>query len=158
MDDPRNGMNIRKSSRPFDHISLRFITLLTQITVMRKMIWSIFLILLVLGAGFVYWKFYFVFGEGAKAGELNFLVKKGYVFKTWEGKLIQSGLRSKAANTVQSYDFDFSVTDEAVAQKLLSSEGKIFNLHYKEYMGALPWRGYSKYVVDSIISITEVTH
>ncbi len=153
-----NSMNIRKSSPTFDHISLRFITLLTQITVMRKMIWSIVLILLVLGAGFVYWKFYFVFGEGAKAGELNFLVKKGYVFKTWEGKLIQSGLRSKAANTVQSYDFDFSVTDEAVAQKLLSSEGKIFNLHYKEYMGALPWRGYSKYVVDSIISITEVTH
>jgi len=121
------------------------------------MIWSIVLILLVLGAGFVYWKFFFVFGEGAKAGELNFLVKKGYVFKTWEGKLIQSGLRSKAANTVQSYDFDFSVTDEGIAQKLLSSEGKIFNLHYKEYMGALPWRGYSKYVVDSIISITDIS-
>jgi hypothetical protein len=26
-------------------------------------------------------------------------------------------------------------------------------LHYKEYLGALPWRGMSKYVVDSIISI-----
>jgi hypothetical protein len=158
MADWGNGMEIKKSSLAFDHISLTFITLLTQITVMRKMIWSIVLILLVLGAGFIYWKFYFVFGEGAKAGELNFLVKKGYVFKTWEGKLIQSGLRSKAANTVQSYDFDFSVTDEAVAQKLLSSEGKIFNLHYKEYMGALPWRGYSKYVVDSIISITDLSH
>jgi hypothetical protein len=117
-----------------------------------------FLILLLVGAGFVYWKFFFVFGEGAKSGELNFLVKKGYVFKTWEGKLIQSGLRSKSPNTVQSYDFDFSVTDEAIAQKLLTSEGKIFNLHYKEYMGVLPWRGYSKYVVDSIISITDINH
>ena len=125
---------------------------------MRKTIWSIFLILLLVGAGFVYWKFFFVFGEGAKSGELNFLVKKGYVFKTWEGKLIQSGLRSKSPNTVQSYDFDFSVTDEAIANKLLASEGKIFNLHYKEYMGALPWRGYSKYVLDSIISITDINH
>jgi hypothetical protein len=80
------------------------------------------------------------------------------VLDLYTGKLIQSGLQSKAANTVQSYDFDFSVTDEAVAQKLLVSEGKIFNLHYKEYMGALPWRGYSKYVVDSIISIKEITH
>jgi hypothetical protein len=106
----------------------------------------------------IYWKFYFVFGEGAKSGELNYLVKKGYVFKTYEGKLIQAGLRSKGPNTIQSFDFDFSVTDEAVAAKLLSSEGKIFNLHYKEYMGALPWRGYSKYVVDSIISITDVSH
>jgi hypothetical protein len=124
---------------------------------MRKTLWSIFFILLLVAAGFVYWKFYFVFGEGAKSGELNYLVKKGYVFKTYEGKLIQSGLRSKSPNTVQSYDFDFSVTDEAIAQKLLTSEGKIFNLHYKEYMGSLPWRGYSKYVVDSIISITDIT-
>jgi len=123
---------------------------------MRKIFtWILIIGIVVLGAWF-YWRYYYVFGEGAKAGELNYVVKKGYVFKTWEGKLIQSGLRSKAANTVQSYDFDFSVVDEKIANQLLSSEGKIFNLHYKEYMGALPWRGYSNYVVDSIISITDV--
>jgi hypothetical protein len=125
---------------------------------MAKFIWTLIIVLLIAAAGFIYWKFYFVFGEGAKAGELNYLVKKGYVFKTYEGKLIQAGLRSKGPNTIQSFDFDFSVTDEAVAAKLLSSEGKVFNLHYKEYMGALPWRGYSKYVVDSIISVTDVSH
>jgi hypothetical protein len=123
---------------------------------MRKFFTWFLIILIVVGGAWFYWRFYYVFGEGAKAGELNYMVKKGYVFKTWEGKLIQSGLRSKAANTVQSYDFDFSVTDEKIANILLSSEGKIFNLHYKEYMGALPWRGYSNYVVDSIISITEI--
>ena len=123
---------------------------------MAKFIWTIIFVLLIAGAAFFYWKFYFVFGEGAKAGELNYLVKKGYVFKTYAGKLIQSGLRSKGPNTIQSFDFDFSVTDESVAAKLLSSEGKIFNLHYKEYIGSLPWRGYSKYVVDSIISVTEI--
>jgi hypothetical protein len=118
--------------------------------------WVLFL--LILGSAiFIYWKYYFVFGEGAKAGELNFMVKKGYVFKTWEGKLIQSGLRSKTPNTVQSFDFDFSVEDEAVAQKLLTNDGKVFNLHYKEYNGSLPWRGHSNYIVDSIISITEVS-
>jgi hypothetical protein len=123
---------------------------------MGKIFTWIFIIgILVLGAWF-YWRYYYVFGEGAKAGELNYMVKKGYVFKTWEGKLIQSGLRSKAANTVQSYDFDFSVVDEKIANQLLTSEGKVFNLHYKEYMGSLPWRGYSNYVVDSIISITTI--
>jgi hypothetical protein len=122
---------------------------------MRKTIWTIVIVSLLLLAGFAYWRFYFVFGEGAKAGELNFLVKKGYIFKTWEGKLIQSGLRSKSPNTVQSYDFDFSVPNEEIAQKLLSNQGKVFNLHYKEYQGALPWRGYSKYVVDSIISMSD---
>ncbi len=123
---------------------------------MRKFFTWFLIILIVVGGGWFYWRFYYVFGEGAKSGELNYVVKKGYVFKTWEGKLIQSGLRSKAANTVQSYDFEFSVTDEKIANTLLTSEGKVFNLHYTEYMGALPWRGYSKYVVDSIISITEI--
>lgn len=120
---------------------------------MRKLVWTIILILLVVGSGLFYWKFFFVFGEGAKSGELNYLVKKGYIFKTYEGKLIQSGLRSRSPNTVQSFDFDFSVTDENIANQLISNQGKVFNLHYKEYLGALPWRGFSNYVVDSIISI-----
>lgn len=115
--------------------------------------WVILIFLIVLGA-FIYWKYYFVFGEGAKAGELNFLVKKGYVFKTWEGKLVQSGLRSQSPNTIQSYEFDFSVASEEIAKQLMSNEGKIVNLHYREYQGSIPWRGHSNYVVDSIISIT----
>jgi hypothetical protein len=150
------GGNLKRRAVPFDQNSVTFVNLSLKLPVMRKMVWTIVLVLIVLLVGFVYWKFYFVFGEGAKSGELNFLVKKGYIFKTWEGKLIQSGLRSRSPNTVQSYDFDFSVTDEKIANSLLSSEGKIFNLHYKEYMGALPWRGYSKYIVDSIISISDV--
>jgi hypothetical protein len=123
---------------------------------MGKFLKWLIIILIVGGGLFFYWRYYYVFGEGAKAGELNFMVKKGYVFKTWEGKLIQAGLRSRAANTVQSYDFDFSVEDEKIANQLLTHDGKMFNLHYKEYMGALPWRGCSKYVVDSIISITDI--
>jgi len=110
-------------------------------------------IILVIG-GYVYWKYYFVFGEGAKAGELNFLVKKGYIFKTWEGKLVQSGLRSQVPNTIQSYEFDFSIANEEIARKLMTNEGKMVNLHYREYQGSIPWRGHSKYIVDSIISIT----
>lgn len=122
---------------------------------MGRILFWIFLLFLLLGGGFFYWKYYFVLGEGARDGELNFMVRKGYIFKTWEGKLIQTGLRSKSPNTVQSYDFDFSVQDDAVAQKMLSNQGKVFNLHYREYQGSIPWRGHSKYVVDSIISITD---
>ena len=52
-----------------------------------------------------------MFGEGVKSGELNYVVKKGYIFKTYEGKLIQSGFRSRTPGTVQSYEFEFSVGD-----------------------------------------------
>jgi hypothetical protein len=98
-------------------------------------------------------RYFFVFGRGVKAGELNYVVQKGYIFKTYEGKLIQNGLRSKAPNTVQSYEFVFSVTDPVIAQKLMVNSGRNMQLHYKEYIGSVPWRGYSEFVVDSIISI-----
>ena len=103
-------------------------------------------------------KFYFVFGSGVKAGELNFIVYKGYIFKTYEGRLIQSGYNSKnTAGTIQSNEFNFSVKDENVAHTLERCAGKRVELHYKEYFGALPWRGVSKYVVDSVLSIENVS-
>jgi hypothetical protein len=104
---------------------------------------------------FILFRYFFVFGEGVKAGELNYVVKKGFIFKTYEGKLIQNGLRSKAPGTVQSYEFVFSVSNEAVAQKLMLNSGRVVELHYKEYIGSVPWRGYSEFVVDSIVAITD---
>lgn len=125
-------------------------------TGLRKYL-SIFLLILLLVLGiFFYWRYFYVFGEGVKAGELNFLVKKGYIFKTYEGKLIQSGIRSRTAGSIQSYEFDFSVANEKVANQLMLNSGKQFELHYKEYMGTLPWRGHSNYIVDSIIRMQEI--
>ena len=110
--------------------------------------------LIVIGAGLFYWRFYWVFGEGVKSGELNFVVKKGYVFKTYEGKLIQSGFRGGMAGSIQSYEFEFSVENEQIATMLMENSGKQFDLHYKEYLGAIPWRGNTKYIVDSILSMS----
>lgn len=122
---------------------------------MRKFL-RIFLIVIVLGlVVFVYFKYYFVLGEGVKSGELNYCVKKGYVFKTYEGKLIQSGIRSLSPNTIQSYDFEFSVVDEKVAKTLMANAGKVFDLYYKEYNGTIPWRGFSRYIVDSIVAMKD---
>ncbi|MBO9731617.1 MAG: hypothetical protein J7623_23450 [Chitinophaga sp.] len=111
-------------------------------------------IILILG-GIFFYKYYFVFGQGVKAGELNYFVQKGYVFKTYEGKVIQSGYKGKVAGTIQSNEFQFSVSNERVAQQLMTASGKLVELHYKEYLGAIPWRGYSPFIVDSIISIKD---
>ena len=81
--------------------------------------WIVFTVLLIVAlTAFLYIRFFFVFGEGVKSGELNYVVYKGLVFKTYEGKLIQSGIRSKTAGTIQSYEFEFSVENEALARKL----------------------------------------
>jgi hypothetical protein len=123
---------------------------------MKRFLWIIFFVIFAALAGFFYWRYFWIFGEGVKAGELNYVVKKGYVFKTYEGKLIQSGLRSRTPGTVASYEFEFSVKNEEIANKLMLSGGKEVELHYKEYLNAIPWRGYSNYVVDSIIAIREI--
>jgi hypothetical protein len=103
---------------------------------------------------FIYVRFYFVWGEGVKAGQLNYVVYKGYLFKTYEGKLIQAGLRPGNINGgIQSNEFIFSVSDEKVAKELMLSGGREVDLHYKEYIASVPWRGHSKFVVDSIIKI-----
>lgn len=104
-------------------------------------------------AAAAYFRFFFIFGEGVKSGELNYVVYKGVLFKTYEGKLIQTGIRSKAAGSIQSYEFEFSVENEALARELMLQGGKTLELHYKEYFGALPWRGFTKFVVDSIITV-----
>ena len=116
----------------------------------------VIVILLLAGAGFVYFKFYFVLGEGVKAGELNQIVYKGWVWKTYEGRLIQTGFRgAKKGTGIQSNEFNFSVVDKNVADSLMLCSGKSVELHYKEYNGSLPWRGMQRYIVDKIVSVRE---
>lgn len=109
----------------------------------------IILSLLIILVGFVYFRFYWVFAEGTKAGILNTFQKKGYIFKTYEGKIIQSGFKVN----VQSNEFEFSVLNESVAKTLLENSGKDVELHYKSYFGALPWRGMQKFIVDSVYEV-----
>ena len=121
----------------------------------RKILTTLSIVVVLAAAAFVFFKFFFVFGTGVKAGELNLFVYKGYVFKTYEGRLIQAGYNSRNSNnTIQSNEFNFSVKKESVAKQLERCTGKMVELHYKEYLGTLPWRGMTKYVVDSVYSVT----
>ena len=120
----------------------------------KGLMWFLGILILALSI-FIYFRYYYVFGTGVKSGELNYLVYKGVVFKTYEGKLIQSGFRADKPGGLQSNQFDFSVEDDEIAKLLMISSGKNVQLHYKEYFGTLPWRGYTKFIVDSIVEIDE---
>lgn len=121
---------------------------------MRKATTIIITIIIIALIGFIYWRYFFVFAEGTKAGVLNTFQKKGYLFKTYEGQLIQSGFRGNPGTAIQSNEFYFSVTDEKVAQKLMENSGRDMELHYKRYQGSLPWRGMQLYVIDSVYRIS----
>ena len=116
--------------------------------------WTITIIILALLAGFCYFKFWWVFSDGTKTGELNSLTYTGYIFKTYEGEIILTGYGSKnSAGTVQSKNFKFSVADEKVAEQLSQMTGHRVTVHYKEYKGTLPWRGYERSIVDSVTEL-----
>jgi hypothetical protein len=122
---------------------------------MKRFVFITVAIILAILAAIFFYRYYFVFGRGTKSGELNFFVQKGYIWKTYEGKLIQTGFKPQNLGGVQSNEFQFSVANEKVAQQLMSASGKLLELHYREYLGALPWRGYSAFIVDSVISVTD---
>lgn len=112
---------------------------------------AITLAVLAVLAGFLYFKFWWVFSDGTKTGELNSLTYTGYFFKTYEGEMILTGYGSKnAAGSVQSKTFKFSVKDPEVARQLMEMTGLRVTVHYREYKGALPWRGYERAIVDSV--------
>lgn len=109
---------------------------------------TILTLILVLGlACFVYFKFCFVYATADNTGTINYFKKEGFIFKTYEGKMIQTGIK----RGMESYEFKFSVEDENVAQQIRDNADKEMTLITKQYLGVLPWRGDSRYVVDSII-------
>ena len=122
----------------------------------KKVFRTFVIILILVLAGYIYWKYYYPYtSDGVKSGYLNFAVRKGQLFKTYEGKLIQEGIRSKTVGAIQSNEFEFSIKSKKVFDVLKVNSGKIFDLHYKEYNGVVPWRGNTRYIVDSIISMRE---
>lgn len=122
----------------------------------RKVFRTFVIVLLLFLVGYIYWKFYYPYtSDGVKSGYLNYAVRKGQLFKTYEGKLIQEGIRSKTVGAIQSNEFEFSIKDKRIFDILKVNSGKIFDLHYKEYNGVIPWRGNTRYIVDSIISMRD---
>ena len=120
-------------------------------------------LIVILFAVFIYFRFYFVFGEGVKAGEINYFVHKGYIFKTYEGEIVQPGLRSVQGGSINTNNLMFSVVDVQVADSLNNVIGKTVKLHYIQYRKNLPWRGENyngrnqengQYIIDRIESVS----
>ena len=121
---------------------------------MKKIIAIICAVVVLVLGGLFYYRYYFVFGEGVKAGTLNYCTYKGYIFKTYEGVVIQEGFKgSMQKGSLQSYEFKFSVENKELADSLMRLTGRSVELHYKEYIAPIPWRGVSEFVVDSLISV-----
>ena len=120
----------------------------------KRVVARVGVVAVLLLTAFVYFRYGFVYSRGVNAGDINYFQKEGIIFKTYEGKMIQSGFRSAGgAAKLQSNELKFSVTDEAVADSLMRCSGKHVELRWKRYLGTLPWRGNSQYIVYEILSV-----
>lgn len=108
----------------------------------------------------VYFQYSFVYSEGTRVGIIYKFSKKGTIFKTYEGEMMLPGIRNKS-KTLSTNTFNFSVTDEELAKKLMKSQGMEVELHYSFYNRPLPWRGDSyegekgQYIVDKLVRIKD---
>ncbi|RPD46518.1 hypothetical protein [Paracnuella aquatica] len=121
-----------------------------------RRIFSTIFLLIILGLGiFFYWKYFYTYSSGNRYGLLQKFSHKGNLFKTYEGEMILSSVRSNNNIALASEKFFFSVADEGVANKLMNLQGKEVTVHYKEKNGALFWRGETPYLVDSVVSVEQ---
>jgi len=111
--------------------------------------WFVFILCLFI-AVFIYWKYFFTYSEGYRAGLLQKFSRKGTIFKTYEGEIILSSVQSNKEIMLASEKFFFSVKNEKVVRQLDSIQGHFIVIHYEEKNGVLPWRGESRYLVDSV--------
>ena len=126
---------------------------------MRKTIFFVALVLILSISGYIYFKYYNRYDEGQREGILYSFSRKGDLFKTYEGVILQPGLRSARTGGLNTNEFHFSVTDESVADSLKNLIGMQVRVHYNQYRRSLPWRGENnnndnkdkgQYIVDKI--------
>lgn len=118
---------------------------------MKKFLGITITIIILVLAGFVYWKYYYTYSEGNRTGLLQKFSHKGNLFKTYEGELILSSIQSTTGVGIASEKFLFSVADDSLATKMMNYEGHKVTVHYQQKNATLPWRGESEYIVDKVV-------
>lgn len=130
---------------------------------MKKTIFLALLFILLFASGYIYWFYYNSFSDGTREGVLYKFSRKGNIFKTYEGEIIQPGLRSVQGGSINTNNFLFSVADLKVADSLDKVIGKSVKIHYIQYRKSLPWRGENyngknqengQYLIDRIESVS----
>jgi hypothetical protein len=111
--------------------------------------WAL-IIILIFGAIFIYWKYFYTYSEGYRAGLLQKFSNKGIIFKTYEGEIILSSVSSNRDVAIASEKFLFTVTNKTLVRQFDTLQGQPVIVHYRQKNAPAFWRGDSPYLVDSI--------
>ena len=112
----------------------------------------IFLVaLLLLASGWVWLTLNWSYSQGERAGYVQKLSKKGWLCKTWEGEIAMVTMPGAIPEK-----FDFTVRDEAVAQRINRMAGQRVVLNYEQHR-FIPSScfGETEYFVDDVRPVLE---
>jgi len=96
-------------------------------TLLRSFIFLLLAVVVLVG-GWVWLTLHWSYSEGERAGYVQKLSKKGWLCKTWEGEIAMVTMPGAIPDK-----FEFSVRQEAVAQKINQLAGKRVVLVYKQH-------------------------
>ncbi len=115
---------------------------------------AMWIVLSALVLGLILWTWFALswsYSAGDRAGVLLKFSKKGWICKTYEGQLALY-----VVGGVAPQFWDFSVRDEAVAQKLSAAVGQEVQIHYTEHR-AIPTSCFAEtpYFVDGFTVVAK---
>jgi hypothetical protein len=120
----------------------------------RKILRRILVAGIIIGAiifAFLYWM---VYERGSMAGKVIRISQKGFLFKTFEGKLNLETFGALKGTSPIAESFDFSVErgDTEIIEQLqeVSLTGERVNLYFIKRYTTFPWRGESAYFVTKV--------
>jgi hypothetical protein len=100
---------------------------------------------------FLYWGTY---ESGVMAGKVLRISEKGFLFKTYEGKLsLESfGALKGVSPVAETFDFSVDSNEKAVIEQLneVALSGERVNLHFKKRFMTFAWRGDTKYFITQV--------
>jgi len=111
--------------------------------------WLLFFFVMI-GCIFIYWKYFYTYSEGYRAGLLQKFSSKGTLFKTYEGEMILSSVSSNRDVALASEKFLFTLANKSLVRQFDTLQGENVIVHYKQKNATLFWRGDSPYLVDSV--------
>jgi len=94
----------------------------------RKVLGVIVLVIALGFAGWAWVSLHWVYADGERAGYVQKFSRRGFVCKTWEGQMAMVTMPGTVSDK-----FDFTVREDAVAQKINANIGRRLALHYEQH-------------------------
>ncbi|HBB91166.1 MAG: hypothetical protein A2X22_08935 [Bacteroidetes bacterium GWF2_49_14] len=96
-----------------------------------------------------------VYERGTMSGKIFRISEKGFIFKTWEGKLDLEtfGALKGVSPIAETFDFSVERKNKEVIRKLeeASLKGERVSLQYIKRFNVFFWRGNTKYFVINVV-------